>query len=158
VEEKTLRQNLLEFLEKGAAHAILKDVLTGIKPENYHNRPNSSLHTIWEELEHIRLAQEDILRYTLDPDWQSPPWPSGYWPDSDHIPDAAQFDQSISALMSDLDEVKDLINNEKIDLTACIPHGEWRTYLREILLIIDHNAYHMAKIVQLRKLLDNWPS
>ena len=152
-----MRQNLLEFLEKGPAHATVKDALSEIKIENRHKRWDESLHTIWEELEHLRIAQEDILRFTLEPDWQSPDWPAAYWPSSNQAPSDDQWTSSLACFYSDLGEVTALVMNEKIDLSARIPHGQWRTYLREILLIIDHNAYHLGKIVQLRKLLGDWP-
>ena len=153
MKEKSLRENLLEFLLKGPAHLSLKDALTGIKVNNRNKQVSNSPTTIWEELEHLRLAQEDILRYTLDPSWQSPEWPAGYWPEKGGELTDEQWDKTISLFFADLDEIVNLVRDESIDLTETIPHGEGRTYLREILLIIDHNAYHLGKIVHMRRLL-----
>jgi len=157
MKEKSFRKNLLEFLQKGPGHLSVKDALNGIKVKNRLKKVPNSPTTIWEEFEHMRLAQEDILQYTLDPSWQSPPWPAGYWPDKyDKITDD-QWKTTISSFFADLEEISNLVKNESIDLTERIPHGEWRTYLREILLVIDHNAYHLGKIVHMRRLLGDLP-
>src|SRR5215210_827460 len=78
--DTALRENLVELLRGGHAHASAEQALTGVDPDRRGVRPATGLHSIWEELEHLRIAQEDILRYTLDPSWQSPDWPTGYWP------------------------------------------------------------------------------
>ncbi len=104
----------------------------------------------------MRLAQEDILRYTLDPTWKSPSWPDGYWPSNNDNLTEEIWEQTVSNFFSDLDELIRFIGDSSLDLTTQIPHGEGRTYLREILLVADHNAYHVGQIVQIRKLLDNW--
>ena len=157
MKEQKYRQTLIEFLQQGAAHLPVKDILSDIKAENRHKRFAASVHTIWEELEHLRIAQEDIIRYTLDPSWQSPDWPQGYWPADTTELAESKWQKSLKSFFTNLDEVCAIIENSSIDLTDTIPHGQWRTYLREILLIIDHNAYHLGKIVQLRKLLGDWP-
>jgi uncharacterized damage-inducible protein DinB len=158
MKEEKYRQTLTEFLRQGPAHLPLKDILTDIKAENRHKRFAASVHTIWEELEHLRIAQEDILRYTLDPSWRSPDWPQGYWPADTTELSENQWQKSIASFLSDLEEVCILVEDASKDLMDNIPHGQWRTYLREILLIIDHNAYHLGQIVQLRKLLGDWPA
>jgi uncharacterized damage-inducible protein DinB len=154
--DKKLRENLTEFLQEGPAHASFVDALEGIHPENRNNHVNTSIHTIWEELEHMRLCQEDILRFTLDSTWKSPAWPSGYWPQETQSLSDEQWHQTISGYKADLNSVIQLVNDSTIDLTHTLPHDSWRTYLREILLIIDHNAYHLGKIVDIRKLLSDW--
>ena len=104
----------------------------------------------------MRIAQEDILRYTLDKTWKSPPFPSGYWPsNNDNLTDEI-WEKSVSDFFNDLNEVIELVGNSSIELTSQIPHGEGRTYLREILLVADHNVYHVGQIVQIRKILGNW--
>jgi hypothetical protein len=104
----------------------------------------------------MRLAQEDILRYTLDPAWRSPAFPSGYWPANPESVTEAQWSAAVSGFFSDLDEARKLAQDPGRDLTALIPHGEGRTYLRQVLLIADHNAYHLGQIVQIRKALGDW--
>jgi uncharacterized damage-inducible protein DinB len=156
MKDLTLRANLVELLRGGSAHVALEQALDGIKPENRSVRPAPGLHSIWDELEHMRIAQEDILRYTLDASWKSPEWPEGYWPSkSENISDE-DWNNSLSAFFADLEEIIKLVQRSDLDLTAEIPHGEGRTYLREILLVADHNAYHLGQIVQIRKLLGDW--
>jgi hypothetical protein len=103
----------------------------------------------------MRIAQEDILRYTLDKNWKSPKWPEEHWPDNNKFTDGL-WNESVNNFFSDMDELLQLTQNSEIDLTAEIPHGEGRTYLRELLLVIDHNAYHCGQIVLVRKLLNDW--
>jgi hypothetical protein len=157
MDESQLRKNLIELIEGGHAHATAKQALDGVTPERRNVRPAPGVQSVWEELEHLRIAQEDILRYTLDPKWQSPEWPSGYWP----LPGEAVSDEmwagSVSRFFSDLAELVRLAGDSSRDLTGEIPHGEGRTYLRQILLAADHNAYHIGQIVQARKLLKDWP-
>jgi uncharacterized damage-inducible protein DinB len=152
----TLRESLSELLQGGHAHITLKRALEGLKPTSRSVRPATGVHSIWEELEHMRIAQEDILRYTLDPAWQSPRFPEGYWPkETEHVSEE-EWATSVTAFLADAEAVVRLIDDESVDLTAEVPHGEGRTYLRQILLITDHNAYHVGQIVQIRKMLGDW--
>lgn len=156
--DAALRENLIELLRGGSAHLTPEQVFAHLPPELRTRRPPGGLHSIWELLEHMRIAQEDILRYTLDPSWVSPPFPEGYWPaNPDSLPDDA-WEKSLTQFQSDLQEVIALVQNPEVDLTAEIPHGEGRTYLREILLVADHNAYHLGQIVDVRKALGAWPA
>jgi hypothetical protein len=154
--DAVLRKGLIELLDGGGAHVTIRKALTGLKPRNRNVRPADSLHSVWEEFEHMRIAQEDILRYTLKPRWKSPSWPDGYWPDPKKCLTAAMWKSSVKRFFEDFKEAKALARNRGIDLTAEIPHGEGRTYLREVLLIADHNAYHIGQIVSVRKLLNDW--
>jgi uncharacterized damage-inducible protein DinB len=146
--DKALRKELIELLKGGQAHATLKEVLKDIKPELCNKRPHKGTRSVYEEFEHMRLAQEDILRYTLDPDWKSPEWPDGFWPSDNNEMTEETLSNVISRFFKELDEVIALVKNQKFDLTALIPHGEDHTYLREVLLVSDHNAYHLGKIVR----------
>ncbi len=151
--DKALRKDLIELLKGGQAHSTLEEVLKGLKPELCNKRPQKGTRSVYEELEHMRLAQEDILRYTLDPSWESPEWPDGFWPsDTDEMTEET-LSSAVSLFFRDLDELTALVNNPKFDLTALIPHGEGHTYLREVLLVADHNAYHLGKIVRTLKQL-----
>ena len=154
--DEFLRQDLLEFLQKGPAHVSLIQALSDIKPANRFLRLNESLHSIWELLEHMRLAQEDILRYTIDENWISPKWPEGYWPPPNSPASEQKWENTLSGFYSDLNEVIALVKNKSLDLTAKIAHAQEHSYLREILLIIDHNAYHLGQILYLRKMLGDW--
>lgn len=154
--EKNFRKNLVELLRGGSAHVSIEKALDDINPEIRNFRGTPNIHSIYEELEHMRIAQEDILKYTLTEGWKSPEWPDGYWPDNNDSMDDIIWDNTYTGFFNDLELIIDLVNNENIDLTEEIPHGEGRTYLREILLVADHNAYHIGKIVDIRKILGDW--
>ena len=153
MDAKRLRKNLVELLEGGHAHVTM-DPTTLSLPRKYRTvRPPGMHHSAWDLLEHMRLAQEDILRYTLDPDWESPPFPEGYWPQNpSSIPDN-EWNSSIDKFLADLKEVVGLANSQKMDLTSQLPHGGGRTYLRQILLVADHNSYHFGQFIQVKKAL-----
>lgn len=154
--DSILRQNLVELLRGGHAHVTPQQALNGLDPTLRNTRPADGLHSVWEELEHLRIAQEDILRYTLDASWVSPAFPEGYWPKAaDGLTEEA-WAASVAAFLTDLEAVIRLVEDQNLDLTAEIPHGEGRTYLRQALLVADHNAYHLGQIVQTRKALGNW--
>lgn len=156
MEDSVLREQLVDLLRGGEAHIKAETVLTDVSPKFRNVRPTPAVSSVWEELEHMRTAQEDILRYTLDPSWKSPEWAAGYWPGSSDDVTDEMWKLSVDRFFSDLEEVIKLVQDANVDLTAKIPHGEWRTYLREILLVADHNAYHLGQIVQARKLLGDW--
>jgi len=154
--DSILGQNLFELLHGGHAHVTTEQALDGLDPALRNVRPANGLHSVWEELEHLRLAQEDILRYTLDASWVSPPFPEGYWPKKTSDLTEEAWAASVAGFSVDLETVIKLVEDQNLDLTAEIPHGEGRTYLREIFLVADHNAYHLGQIVQTRKALGDW--
>ena len=154
--EKNLRSNLIELLQGGSAHASIDDALSGIRVENRHRLAGPITKSIWEELEHLRIAQRDIIEYTLSPDWESPSWPNEYWPDPIDSLDETTWNKTHNDFFADLKRIKDFVNNGEIVLTSEIPWGEGRTYLRQVLLVADHNAYHLSKIITIRKILQNW--
>jgi len=156
MDDSVFRDQLVELLRGGEAHVKAEAALANVDPPFRNVRPPADVHSVWEELEHMRIAQQDILRYTLDASWTSPEWPEGYWP-SDHqsVPDE-MWQASLDGFFADLNELITLIQDPAVDLTSKIPHGDWRTYLRQILLVADHNAYHLGQIVQTRKLLGDW--
>ena len=149
MDDKVLREELVELLKGGQAHSTLEEVLKELDPKLCNKQPQNGIRSAYEELEHMRLAQEDILRYTLDPSWESPEWPEGFWPSDNDVMTEEILKNTVSGFFSDLDELIALVQNPEIDLTSQIPHGEGgHTYLREILLVADHNAYHLGKIVR----------
>lgn len=152
-----LRKELVELLKGGQAHVTIEMALVRLDPRLRNVRPKGGPHSVWEVLEHLRIAQNDILRYTLDASWVSPQWPNGYWPADPQSFSDETWSATVSGFSADFERVITLIQDPAVDLTAEIPHGEGRTYLREILLVADHNAYHIGQIVQIRKALGNWP-
>jgi len=155
-DQTVLREQLVELLTGGHAHADLKTALRGLDPSLRGRRASDSAHSIYEELEHMRLAQQDILRYTVDPGWTSPAWPEGYWPKQTE-PTEAEWTACLNGLQSDLEELVALVRRRDLELTSHFAHGqEGHTYLRQVLLTADHNAYHLGQIVLIRKLLGAW--
>ena len=153
---ESLRRAVVELLQRGGAHARLEDVLSGLRPEWRTHRPPGA-HSIWQLMEHIRITQEDILHYTLDASWRSPVWPEGYWPENPSDLPESTWQNTCSGYERDLQKLVALAQNPAYDLTAEIPHGEGRTYLRQLLLVADHAAYHTGQIVSLRRTLGDWP-
>jgi len=151
-----LRDQLTKSLGGGQAFVPYKKALEGIKPELRNKRPNEHLHSIYQELEHMRLAQQDLLYYAIDDDWESPDWPEGFWPDPDKELTDAEWKKTVDGFFSDLEEAVKLVNDPKIDLQSIIPGSDEYTYLREIIIIIEHNAYHLGKLMDIRKALGNW--
>ena len=151
-----LRDNIVQLLKGGQAFVTFEQALKNVKPELRNKRPSKEIHSIWENLEHMRIAQEDILKYTIDPKWVSPDWPKDYWPKETDAIKNKDWTDSINSFLKDLGEVIKLAENERIDLTSVIPHVKEHTYLREILLVANHNAYHLGQIVTARKLLNDW--
>ncbi len=156
MEEKVLREQLVALLRGGEAHIKADGALAGVSPQFRNVRPAAEAHSVWEELEHLRIAQEDILRYTIDASWKSPKWPEGYWPANPQTVTDEMWKASVDGFLADLEEMIKVVQEPKLDLTSKIPHGDGQTYLREILLVADHNAYHLGQIVQARKLLGDW--
>ena len=119
-------------------------------------RPHGAQHSPWEVLEHLRIAQWDILEFTRNPHHKSPEFPSGYWPSTPAPPDDKAWDNSAQAFRADLQELAGLVADDSTDLFAKIPHGDGQTILRQALLAADHNAYHLGELVLLRRLLGAW--
>jgi uncharacterized damage-inducible protein DinB len=153
-----LRQELVELLRGEHAHvgfaAAVRDVPPGLRGA----RPDGVEHSLWELLEHLRLALWDILEFSRDPSHVSPPWPEGYWPPSGaEPPDDHAWDAAVAAFNRDVEAMERLVTDPASDLSAPFPHGKGQTLLREVMLAADHNAYHVGQIVALRRLLGDWP-
>ncbi len=154
----SLRQHLLELLAGGHAHAKFEDAVKDLPPKLRGEKPPNFPHSPWMILEHLRIAQWDILEFSRGEKHKSPKWPEGYWPKEDAPPSEAAWNKSIKQFESDLSAMKDLVKNPKTDLFAKIPWGDGQTILREALLVADHNAYHVAQLVDVRRLLSAWES
>ena len=151
-----LREHVVKLLDGRSAHVPIEEVLADFPAELRGVRPVGLPFTAWRLLEHMRIAQWDILEFSRDPKHVSPEFPSGYWPATDAPPYADAWDQSILAFQADLRSMKRLVKKPSTDLVARIPHGTGQTILREALLIADHNAYHLGQLVILRRLLGAW--
>jgi hypothetical protein len=152
---QALRDHLLELLRGGSAHLDLEKAIAGLPAELRGAKAPGLPHTVWQLLEHLRIAQWDILEFSRNPDHASPPWPEGYWPEASP-PDDDAWDRSLEAMRRDLKAMQDLVADPKTDLYAKIPWGDSQTILREALLVADHNAYHLGQIVSVRHALGAW--
>ncbi len=150
----SLRQHLINLLTKAEAHVEARTELKGFPAKLRGRKPKGSPHTPWEVLEHMRLAQWDILRFSADARHKSPRFPEGYWPKSATPPSDAAWEGSVKMFSVDLDEMCALVRDKMRDLFAPIPHGQGQTLLREALLLADHNAYHLGQLVLLRRTME----
>src|ERR1051326_2405971 len=154
--DKSLREHLGKLLEGGHAHVTFEAAIKSVPVALRGKRPKGAEHSLWETLEHMRIATWDILEFSRDAKHVSPEWPGGYWPKSKTPPNAQAWNKSIRALNADIDVMRQLVAAESTDLYAPIPHGDGQTILREALLIADHNAYHLGEFVLVRRLLGAW--
>jgi len=151
-----VREHVLYLLKGGGAHVGFEKAIAAL-PENLRGAKAEGLpFTPWRLLEHMRIAQWDILEFSRDARHVSPSWPDGYWPEADAPPSAEAWDDSVARFRADLKAMERLVSNLRTDLYARISHGEGQTILREALLIADHNAYHLGQLVMLRRLLGSW--
>jgi len=152
-----LRKHLIYLLKGGGAHLEFNKAVTGFPASLRGSKPAGAPHTAWQLVEHMRIAQWDILEFSRNPKHVSPKFPDGYWPASDAPPSARAWSRSLGAFRLDLGAMVALVSNPATDLFARLPHGDGQTILREALLVADHNAYHLGQLVLLRRLLKAWP-
>jgi hypothetical protein len=155
--DKSLREHVLYLLRGGGAHldfeAAVVDLPAGLRGA----RPAGVPHSPWRLLEHMRIAQWDILEFARNPRHVSPRFPEGYWPAGDAPPDDAAWDRSVASFRADLRAMQDLVADPATDLLTPLPHGDGQTVLRQALLVADHNAYHLGQLVVVRRALGAWP-
>jgi len=147
-----VREQIINLLKGGQAHLTLDDTLKGFPEKLRGVKPPGAPHSAWQLLEHLRIAQLDILEFSRDAKHVSPKWPEGYWPTNDKPPTDAQWKKCVSAIKKDLQAMQRLVEDPRTDLYSKIPHGTGQTILREALLVADHNAYHVGQLVLIRKL------
>ena len=152
-----LRELLARQLEWEAAHVAFARAAADFPPELRGVVPGGFAHSAWEMLEHLRLAQADILAFCVDPDYVEPASLDEYWPANAAPASDAEWDASIAAFEADMRALQALALDERVDLDALVPAGDGQTYLRELLLTADHNAYHLGQFVALRRVLGCWP-
>ncbi|HEV2523291.1 MAG TPA: DinB family protein [Candidatus Acidoferrales bacterium] len=156
MKEKLLREHLLNLLSGRGAHVDWKASFARIPSRLQGLRPGGLPYSVWELLEHMRIAQWDILEFSRDAKHVSPEWPGGYWPSGAAPTSAKAWEESLKEFARALAAMKRLVANPKTDLFAKIPHGTGQTILREALLVADHNAYHLGQVLTVRRLLGCW--
>jgi hypothetical protein len=151
-----LRAHIAKALDWEDAHVGFDKALEGLPPELRGRRPAGLPYSPWQLIEHLRLTQHDILDFCRNPQYAERDWPKDYWPPTDAPPSPAAWDESVAGFRRERDALKLLANDAALDLFAKIPHGSGQTYFRELLLIADHNAYHLGQLVTVRRLLGAW--
>jgi hypothetical protein len=153
---QTLREHVLYLLRGGGAHLSFDDAVANLPPELRGKKPAGVPHSPWRVVEHMRIAQWDILEFVRNPRYVELKFPDDYWPRGDAPPNSAAWDQSLASFRADLKAMQDIVADPATDLFARIPHGDGQTILREALLVADHNAYHLGQLVVVRRALGAW--
>jgi hypothetical protein len=153
---KSLRKHLAFLLTKGGAHATFEEAVKDVPAAARGKVPEGAAHSLWDLMEHMRIAQGDILQFSTDAKYKSPKFPKGYWPKTSAQPNTKAWDKCIKDFLADRDAMVKLIEKKSTDLFAEIPHGEGQTLLREVMLVADHNSYTVGEIVITRRLLGVW--
>lgn len=156
--ESVLRDHILKLLSGGNAHMGFDGAVADFPPGLVNARPPNVPYSFWHLLEHLRLAQWDILDFIRNPNYVWPEWPADYWPAQDAETDAAGWQASVEAFRADLEELRAIVRDPEIDLTAELPYAPSYTYLREMLVVSDHNAYHIGELAILRQVMTAWPA
>ncbi|HZR67276.1 MAG TPA: DinB family protein [Terriglobales bacterium] len=154
--DESLRKHLIELLEGGHAHATFDQVIGDIPAKFRGEIPNGLSHSAWMLLEHMRVAQWDILDFSRNANYKALKWPDDYWPKNAAPTSALAWEKSIERFRNDLEAMKKLVTDPKTDLFAKLPWGDGQTILREAMLVADHNAHHLGQLIDVRRLLGIW--
>jgi uncharacterized damage-inducible protein DinB len=156
-DDSELRAQLIELLKGGHAHVTFEQAVDGFPRDRIGTRPASLPHSGWELLEHMRITQNDILRFSQSADYVSPKWPEGYWPPSPAPERPEQWDESVKSFRADRAAIQKMVLDRKQDLHKPFPWGDGQTLFREVLLVADHTSYHLGQMVFVRRALGAWP-
>ena len=154
--DKALRDQVAALIRWEDAHAGIDQIVDGVPADKWGAAAPGLPYTLWQLLEHLRLAQRDILDFCRNPGYTQPRWPEDYWPKESVRPTAGAVARSIAAFREDQEALTALALDENVDLFARIPHGTGQTYLRELLLVADHTSYHLGQMVAVRRALGIW--
>ena len=153
-----LRDHLAWLLDEGDAHVAFEPATADLPFDLQGRRAPGLPHTPWQLLEHLRICQWDILGFSRGPGHESPAFPTGYWPEGDAPPDEEAWSRGVEGWKSDLEGLLALVRDPSVELLAPFPWGKGQTLLREVLLVADHNAYHLGQLVSVRTGLGAWGS
>lgn len=154
--EHAVRDQLIFLLRQGNAHMSFDEAVADFPPERINEYPPHVPYSPWHLLEHLRLTQRDILDFIRDPDYEEGQWPADYWPPTAATTDAAGWRTTLAAFRADMAAVQEIAADPQRDLHAAIPWGDGQTLLRELLVIADHNAYHIGEFAILRQVMGTW--
>jgi hypothetical protein len=152
-QNKPLREQLLHALRGDQSHIDFESVVSDLSAELAGVKPKGAPHTAWQLLEHMRIAQHDILEFSLNPKHKSPKWPEGYWPKTEAPPDNQAWETTIATFRKEAKAMEDLMLNADQDLFKPIEGGSGQTLLREVLVLAAHNSYHLGQLMYLKKML-----
>lgn len=152
---RELRKQLKKFLSAGDAHADFKTATKDVPREKRGLVPPGAAHSLWELAEHVRLAQADILEFAQSASYREKTFPDDYWPPSP-VPTDEEWSACLAGFSADLAELKRIADDESVDLAAKVPAGDGQTFLRELLLTIDHNSYHIGQMILTRRIVGAW--
>ena len=155
--DQSLREQLARLLAWEDAHVSYDTAVKSLEPRLRGAQPSGIPYSPWQLVEHLRIAQHDILDFCRNPAYEEMKWPDDYWPAGAELPSANAWTASLRAFKEDREALEALALNPEIPLEASIPHGTGQTYLRELLLAVDHSAYHVGQLVTVRRLLGSWP-
>ena len=156
--DTVMREQLLALLRGGNAHLGFEQAVADFPLEHINTKPPHVPYTFWQLLEHIRIAQWDILEFVRNPDHVSPAWPAGYWPAPQEQVDAPRWQKTLADFRADLQALETLVMDPQTDFFAPLPHAPGYTIFREVLLVADHNAYHIGELAILRQIVNAWPA
>jgi len=151
--DEAVRKHVLYLLQGGGAHLSFDDFVNSFPPDLCNRRIDGLPYTAWQVLEHMRLAQSDILEFSRDPSHVSPEFPRGYWPNPDDLGTPELWQQSVNSFRKDLKAMEALVEDKSSNLYVKLPHGDGQTLLREALLTADHNAYHLGVLTVMSRIL-----
>jgi uncharacterized damage-inducible protein DinB len=154
--DAALRTHVLNLLTARQAHCTFEEAVDGMPPDRVGERPDGLPYSVWELVDHVRRAQYDILAYCEDPDYQAQEWPDAYWPNTPAPPSTEVWQQTCEQVVEDRDVLCQYLEDDAQDLYETVPSSDDHTILRELLLVADHNAYHIGQIVTVRRLLGCW--
>jgi hypothetical protein len=155
--DQVVRTQLLALLRGGNAHMTFEQAVADFPLDRINENPPHVPYTPWHLLEHLRITQWDILAFVRNPDHVSPEWPTGYWPAPEATADAQQWQRTLVEFRADLQALEAMVQDPDTDFYAELPHAPGYTILREILLVADHNAYHIGEFAILRQVMGTWP-
>ena len=155
--DSVLRQELLALLRGGNAHMRFSDAVADFPTEEINRPVPQGTYKVWHLLEHMRIVQWDILEFVRNPKHVSPDFPDGYWPRPEEKVTPAMWKKSVEGFEADLKAVQEIVKDPKTDFFNPIPHAKDYTVFREMVLVADHNAYHLGELVSLRRVLNMKP-
>lgn len=154
--DRLLREQLIRLLRGGNAHMPFAEAVADFPEDEINVKPANVEYTFWHLAEHLRLTQADILDYMTNPAYEAPEWPREYWPAAHARATKAEWDASVAAFQRDLEAIVAIVADESNDLFATVPSNDEHQLLREVLIVVDHNAYHIGELGILRQVIDAW--